>query len=263
VSYVMDHAGEAERVHRKTDQDLTRQQLSWVGVAPGMAVVDVGCAGGTTCAILSEMVGPSGRVVGVDASAERIRAAASLGNTSPVVEYVVADAADTRLRDGSFDIAWSRFLFEYLDDWSGVLAEMRRIVKPGGVIAISDVDGNCIWHDGMCPSLAHRMERVIQTLGRGFDPHAGRLLYGACLRIGLCDVRVDIRPYHQIVGRIAPEAEAHWKRKMAGVASALTLRGWSPADACALADDFMEFLRDPQGLTHSVLFTVWGKTPTT
>lgn len=258
----MDHADEAERVHRKTDRELTRQQLAWVGVVPGMAVVDIGCAGGTTCAILSEMVGLSGRVVGVDASAERVLAAAALGNTGPMVEYVVADAAKTPLGDGEFDLAWSRFLFEYLDDWSGVLTEMRRLVKPGGVIALSDLDGNCIWHEGMPAPLAERMERAITTLGRAFDPHAGRRLYGACLRSGLIDVRVDIRPYHQIVGRISPEAELHWERKMAGVAAGLARRGWSAADAVALADEFMDFLRDPQGLTYSILFTVWGRTPT-
>lgn len=259
--YLMESSGEAERVHRKTDRRLTIEQMRLIGLAPGHYAVDVGCAGGTSSAIMADLVGPTGRIFGIDGSAERIAEAPRLGNDRPNVSYVEADAACLPLDDCSCDVAWSRFLLEYIADWRPVLSEMRRVVRPGGVLAVSDIDGNCVWHDGMPDNLERRVAEAIRTMRPDFDPHAGRRLFGELARHGILEVQVDARIYHSIFGRITADDEGHWSRKLAGVERSLVTRGWSSGAAGELRRDFMEFLRDPATATYSLLVTAWGRIP--
>jgi len=106
-----------------------------LGVAPGQRVVDLGCGSGRTTLELAARVGPSGNVVGVDISAEMLargrERAAGLGN----VEFVHADVQVYDLGEARFDAAYSRFGVMFFADPVAAFANVRRALRPGGVLS--------------------------------------------------------------------------------------------------------------------------------
>ncbi len=119
-----------------------RNLLLQAGLKPGMQAADLGCGVGATTRGLAEMVGPTGRVTGVDVSAPQIeqagQACAAAGHTN--VTFVEASAAATGLPRNSFDLVYCRFLLLHLVDPADCLREMRELLKPGGILAIEDGD---------------------------------------------------------------------------------------------------------------------------
>src|SRR5262245_64204453 len=95
-----------------------RRVLLRAGLQPGMRVADLGCGVGMTTALLAELVGPTGEVVGVDFSAAQLAQARELlpAEFSKIVSFVEASATDTGLLSGSFDLVYSRFLLIHLTD---------------------------------------------------------------------------------------------------------------------------------------------------
>lgn len=257
TNYIMDNAGEGERIEQKTDVERTVDQLTRSGLRAGMRVLDLGCAAGTTSRIMADIVGPSGQVIGIDASDSRIADARSRTD-APNVMYDIGLADKLPIGDDVIDFAWSRFLFEYLPDPRSAFHEMIRVTKPGGTVVVSDLDGNCIWHAGMNPELESEIEAALAAFGTRFDPRFGQKIPGMFLSSGLADVEVDIRPYHNIVGAIAEPALSHWKMKLEGVRFALVGLGWPVDRASRLKDGFESHLRNPATFTYSVLVTVKG-----
>jgi len=111
------------------------------GIRPGMRVADIGCGVGMVTNMLSKLVGPKGEVVGVDASKEQVEQARKLLRVDAAnISFVVASALSTGLPADSFDLVYCRFLLIHLSDPQQALAEMRRILKPNGILVCEDGD---------------------------------------------------------------------------------------------------------------------------
>jgi len=119
-----------------------RRAFGRAGVAPGWAAIDCGCGPIGALAVLSEMVGPGGRVVGVDASelavtrARSAAAALQLGNT----EVVAGDIhrLDPAVLGGPFDLAFTRLFLMHQADPVLTLRAIARLVRPGGWIILHE-----------------------------------------------------------------------------------------------------------------------------
>ena len=151
-SHPGDIEAKAEHLERMAEGNRARKKRLYplMGVQAGRHVLDVGCGVGMDTIPFGEIVGPSGRVVGIDQDADsiaRAAAAAAEAGVSGWVTHRVADAYALPFEDNSFDACYSERLFMHLDDPEAVLAEMVRVAKPGGAIAIVDVDGATISMD--------------------------------------------------------------------------------------------------------------------
>src|SRR5262245_31959507 len=83
-----------------------------------------------------------GRVVGVDRSAERLAQGQRLAaDQGLAIDFLRGDAMRLPVPAAGVDFAWSRFLFQYLPAPASALAELVRVVRPGGVVAVADLDG--------------------------------------------------------------------------------------------------------------------------
>jgi SAM-dependent methyltransferase len=108
---------------------------------PGARVLDLGCGAGTDSLVAARMVGPQGRVTGIDMTSEMLakaRAAATeMGVTN--VELVEAEAERLPFADESFDIVISNGVIDLVPDKDAVFSELFRVLARGGRLQIADV----------------------------------------------------------------------------------------------------------------------------
>jgi SAM-dependent methyltransferase len=171
-----------------------RRVLNEAGVRKGMKAVDFGCGVGVVTRMLAEMVGPGGSVTGVDVNGEQLSEAAAwceshgLRNTS----FVKADACQTGLPRGSYDLVYCRFLLLHLQDPMGCLREMREVLRPGGIIVVED--GDLASATSVPPSSTDAFADLFCRFGptRGLDYSLAKDLYHMVIRAGFVDVDVEI-----------------------------------------------------------------------
>jgi SAM-dependent methyltransferase len=183
--------GEAADYRLRLLHDLyvpgTRRLLLDAGLQPGMRVADLGCGVGMVTALLAELVGPGGHVVGIDASAAQLAKArerlnAGISNTG--FALVEASATDTGLPPGSFDLVFCRFLLLHLSEPDRALREMWALLKPGGVLVCED--GDLTASGSEPPSALGTFADLWGRLGphRGVDYTLGRRLFHMVLDAG-------------------------------------------------------------------------------
>ncbi len=134
-----------------------------LAAAPGERLLDVGCGPGFYVAELLERVGPDGHVSGVDTSASMLAVAARRAAGHTNVELLEAAATALPFESGSLDGAISVQVLEYVEDVPLALAELHRVLRPGGRLVVWDVDWETLSMHSADPQ---RMRRVLEAWDR-------------------------------------------------------------------------------------------------
>ena len=163
--------------------------LEALALKPGNRVLDVGSGPGHQASEIASAVGPNGCVDGVDSAESAVDIARRRCSDLTNVAFHLGEASGLPFDDGSFDAAMSSQVFEYLDDIPSGLAEIHRVLKPGGRVLIHDTDwGATLWHS----TDPERMARVMKTWDSHLtDPHLPRSLGKKFADAGLRNVRVE------------------------------------------------------------------------
>jgi SAM-dependent methyltransferase len=171
-----------------------REVLRLLAPAAGERVLDIGSGPGLLAGELAAAVGPTGRVCGVDVSADMLTLAQArdLGTGCAPVEYLTAGADRLPYPDGAFDLAVSTQVMEYVPDVSAALAEAYRVLRPGGRLLLLDTDWDSIvWHSRD----AGRMRRVLAAWDQHLvDPYLPRTLTGALHGAGFTVAAPQVLP---------------------------------------------------------------------
>ena len=110
-------------------------------LAPGERVLDLGSGAGTDSLVAALMVGPEGRVTGIDMTPEMLAKAGSAAEEMQAtnVEFVQGEAESLPFDDASFDVVISNGVIDLIPDKDAVFAELHRVLAPGGRLQIADV----------------------------------------------------------------------------------------------------------------------------
>lgn len=187
---------EQERLERQ-GHELARDSRSLfdqLGLSVGSRVVEIGCGPRGCLDILSEYVGPTGKVVGVERSVELVELAQRFVAESRLtnVEVLHADALDTGLRNGSFDLATARLVLVNIPKPEQLVAEMVRLVGPDGLVALHEADLTAHVYDPPLPAWA-RLSELLDTYAEmnGIDRLVGRRVPRMLREAGVQDVHVS------------------------------------------------------------------------
>jgi len=146
-------------------------------LTPGIHLLDFGCGPGSITAGLADHIGPGGSVVGIDNSAETVALATESVGHRPNLSFETASVYELPFAAETFDAAYGHQVLQHLLDPISALREVKRVLKPGGVIGVRDADYGTMTHHPTCPSLETWLH-VYHTVARanGGEPDAGRRL---------------------------------------------------------------------------------------
>ena len=157
----------------------------------GMDLLDVGCGPASITADLAERVTP-GRVVALDAASGALEAArATLRDRglSEQVEVTSGDVMALPFEDATFDVVHAHQVLQHLADPVGALAEMRRVTRPGGIVAVRDaVYSAMTWFPEPAGMEQWRSVYMATARANGGEPDAGSRLLSWAREAGFTDV---------------------------------------------------------------------------
>ncbi|MEZ0076056.1 methyltransferase domain-containing protein [Planotetraspora sp. GP83] len=237
--------------------------LDQCGIQPGWRAIDVGCGPLGVMDLLSERVGTAGEVVGLDSEPRMLELAKEtvaekrLGN----VTLVTSDGGATGLPKGGFDLAHTRLVLMNVPHADAVLGEMVSLVRPGGVVAVQDVD----WVSRICEPPHPAWDRIVGVIAElwrlnGMDVHIGRRLPHMLRRAGVTGVGAHAaarvfthgEPYQRLMVTRAEQCR-----------DALVERGLiTGAELDECVRELSAHLDDPGTIVlHATLFQAWGRVP--
>ena len=159
-------------------------------LAPGLTLLDCGCGPGTITLGMAEAIAP-GAAVGIDVESSEIEQAAALANRRGIgnARFQVASVYELPFDSNSFDRVFCNALMEHLAQPDAALEEIRRVLKPGGLIGVCSPDwGGYIVSPGSRElDRALAFYRKMQTRNGG-DPTVGRKLGAMLSSAGYSDV---------------------------------------------------------------------------
>ncbi len=265
-NYFMESAAETSRLEIKTDPLLVLQQARWAGLHPGMRVADVGCGPGKTTATLFEAASPGGAAVGIDVFAERLEYARE-HYAKPGVSFLRGNVLEELAGLGQFDFVWCRFLFEYYRDQADKLFRgIDRLVRPGGILCLVDLDYNCMNYDGLPPRLDQTVREILRGLeaATGFDPFAGRRLYGWLFDHGYAEIDVQVGAYNLLFGAAEESIMQNWRQKLTmAIASSCCPLELYPGGEREFFAEFETYFNHPRRFSYTPIIACRGRKPVT
>lgn len=262
IKYVLgssDDEQERLRIQSALFEQHTIQSLKLAGIQQGMRCLDVGCGAGHTSLLMSQLVGRSGKVLGMDINENIIRTCnTKIKYYESKLKFVVGDLYDSILDESSFDLVYSRFLFQHLRDPQKALERMLKLTIDRGVVVLEELDHGLWLSHPADPNLRKLQKAYVDLLKlSGADPYIARKLYGIFLKTGL-------KPKVSVYSACVPMNNKSFN--MMGVLMAKVLKTSILKNNLMTRTEFSQMLNglkkyalNPTGLVlYAITFRVWA-----
>jgi len=171
-------------------KEMQRQYRAWFDPKPGEKILDVGCGTGVNALALSKLVGPSGRIVGIDNS-EAMLAVAREKSAAGNIEYQLMSVEEMDFPERSFDGVICTQVLGYVSDPVPVIRALLRVVKPAGRVFIAETDWDTLVYS--IPDKELQRKVTMSFSDHHGDGWRGRRLYSYCEQGGAG--KIEWHPY--------------------------------------------------------------------
>ncbi len=258
--YMMESDGEARRLAEQARALPVHGHLLTTGLAPGMKALDAGCGPGVITAVMAEVVGRQGSVLGIDLQPQRLEEARAHCAPLPQCSFAPGDIRRLALPDNTFDYVWCQFVIEYLSQPAAAVAELIRVTRPGGRVVVSDVDALGLQNWPVSPELEAGCQRFVSALAAvGLDLHVGRKMFHLFRRAGLEQVRVHLAPLWVVAGVADTRLMNDWKQRFQTLEPIVSPAFGGAQGYWAFCDQYLGLLSDPDALKYAVLLITEGQ----
>ncbi len=189
ATYTHGHHESVLRSHRwRTAENSASYLLPHL--RPGMTILDVGCGPGTITVDLARLVQP-GRVTALEQTDDALDLARTEAGASGQthIDFAVGDVHALDFADDTFDVVHAHQVLQHVGDPVLALREMRRVCRPGGLVAARDSDYAAFTWFPAVPELDEWLELYqLGARANGGEPDAGRRMLSWALEAGFADV---------------------------------------------------------------------------
>ena len=222
-------------------------------------ILDLGCGTGEATRRLAALFPGAQQVMGVDLLPSMVEAArgsseALAAGPGPYPVFEQGDGRALRFAEGSFDLVVCRHVTQLVPDPEAVLAECRRVLRPGGWLHVVSEDYGMLQfppRDGVDPDRLWQSVVVEHTRRTGTDARIGRRTLPMLRALGFSHASVHylVLDTERVPREVLTEIIASWRDGYAAVLAASA--GLTTVEVTALFEAALATLRDPQG------YAVW------
>jgi SAM-dependent methyltransferase len=167
--------------------DLRAWERDHLRLTMGERLLDVGCGLGDAARTLADDLGPTGEVIGLDASTAMLDAARLSWDGACPARFAVGDAQAIDVPSGSFDVARSERVLQWLPDPQTAVTEMARVLRSGGRLSLIDSDWGSLRLDVGADDFADAVRRTM-GVERARPSRIGRRLPHLAQAAGFCEI---------------------------------------------------------------------------
>ena len=264
--YLLGHSSDEERRLSRQAEELRLESarlLDRIGMQEGSRAIDLGCGPQGVLDLLSERVGATGHVTGVERNRESLTTARRFVADRALqnVTLLEGDATATRLPEASFDLVHARLVLVNVPHVEAVVREMVRLARPGGVVASHEAD----YLPHRCDPALRAWDRLFEVFREysaagGIDLFVGRRTHRLFREAGLTDI--------EVIPLIHVYPKGHNRRMifyqfLENVRDRILEQELiAESEFCELMAELKEHLDKPDTLVISHLFfQVWGRKP--
>lgn len=236
------------------------QTLRLAGIKPGMRCADIGCGTGDVTFMMAKLVGKKGSVIGIDRNSDVIELCNRKAKKERFanVKFIVGDIYDNELSKESFDLVFSRFLFQHLEEPKRAIREMMKLVVPNGTVVAEENDQDT-WLIYPPSSAFEKLRHAYVDLLRlaNCDELIARKLYSLFLEcrldasVGAYSICIPMRgPFKKMGILVAESLEPR----------ILKAKLMTEKEFLQMMDELEAYARRGDGLAlYATTFRVWGK----
>ena len=264
--YLLGHSKDEELRLRKQGAEL-RPESAWlfdrIGLGAGSRAIDLGCGPRGVLDLLSERVGSSGRVIGIERNRDSVAMARRFVVDRGLKNVAVFqdDATATELPGASFDLVHARLVLVNVPYVEAVVREMVRLTRPGGVVASHEAD----YVSHFCDPPLRAWDRLFEIFkeyssANGIDLFVGRRTHRLFRKAGLVDI--GVKPVIHVYPHGHNRRLIFWHFLQNVRDRILEQERITESEFNELTAELKEHLNHPDTLVVSHLFfQVWGRKP--
>jgi SAM-dependent methyltransferase len=264
--YLLGHSEDEELRLRRQAEEL-RQESAWffdrIGLGSGSRAIDLGCGPQGVLDLLSERVGSTGHVIGIERNRDSVAIARRfvVDRGLKNVDVVQGEATLTGLPTASFDLIHARLVLVNVPCVDAIVREMVRLARPGGVVASYEAD----YLSHFCDPPLQAWERLFEIFkgyssANGIDLFVGRRTHRLFREAGLVDVEVN--PVIHVYPHGHSRRVVFWDFLQNVRDRVLKQKLITESEFDELTAELKQHLDRPDTLVVSHLFfQVWGRKP--